>query len=202
MNKNLFILVVIIATMFGLGASILLNQKTPVQLKSLTWFGEQAKPLPSFNLTDHNNLLYNNQSFSGQWNLLFFGYTNCPDICPDTMQMLNTMMQQLPDDETRQQIQITFISVDPDRDHSENLKAYVSYFNPDFKAVSGDINQIKILTDAVGILFYSEPKPEGYDVGHSGALVLIDPESRYTGVFGSPHDAQKIAHDMNALING
>ena len=201
MNKTLIFFIAVIGILAGLSSSLLLNKQESVQLSALTWFGNQAKTLPEFTLKNHDNQVFTNQSLSGQWDLLFFGYTNCPDICPDTLQTLNTMLNLLPTEIDRNKIHINFISVDPERDSSDKLKAYVTYFNPEFKGISGEDKQINILTDALGILHSREASDSGYNIGHSGALVLIDPSAKYSGIFSAPLDAIKIAHDIAALIN-
>lgn len=192
-----------VAIALGFSASLLWFKAEPIQLEAATWLGEQAKPLPKFELTDHNNKPFNNDSIKGKWQLLFFGYTNCPDICPDSLQMLANMVSLIKDDEVKQNLQVTFISVDPERDTLHKMKTYVSYFNPDFLSARADIEQVNVVTDALGILHYINKTSNGkVEVAHSGTLTLIDPEGRFAGVFSTPHDAHKIAHDLSLLING
>ena len=200
--KKPLIIITTLAIVLGFASAILLLNPKPVQLQAVTWLGEQAKPLPTFELTDHNNQPFNNATIKGKWQLLFFGYTNCPDICPDTLQMLTNMRAQIKDEKVLEQLQITFISVDPDRDELQKMKTYVTYFNEHFMSARADIDQVNTLTDAIGILHYIVKSSDGvYEVAHSGALILIDPEARFSGVFSSPHDINKIAHDLSALIN-
>lgn len=203
MKKPLIFITILVALALGFSASLVWFKSTPIELQAATWFGEQAKPLPKFELTDHFDRPFNNQSMLGKWHLLFFGYTNCPDICPDTLQMLANMITQIEDDKIKQQLQLTFISVDPERDDLHKMKAYVRYFNPNILSARSEIDRVNILTDAIGILHYIVKSNDGevYDVAHSGTLVLIDPEGKYTGLFSSPHDSNKIAHDLTVLIN-
>lgn len=202
MNKPL-IIITSLAIVLGFASAFFLLKPKPVQLQAVTWLGEQAKPLPAFELTDHNNKAFNNETIKGKWNLMFFGYTNCPDICPDTLTMLVNMVDQIKDENVLDQLQITFISVDPERDSQEKMKAYVTYFNKDFMSARADIDSVNTLTDATGILHYIVKSKDGdvYEVAHSGSLILVDPQARFSGVFSSPHDSSKIAHDLTALIN-
>jgi len=201
-NKPL-IIITSLAIVLGFASALFLLKPQPVQLQAITWLGEQAKPLPAFELTDHNNKPFNNETIKGKWNLLFFGYTNCPDICPDTLTMLINMVSQITDKKVLDKLQLTFITVDPDRDTQEKMKAYVTYFNKNFMSARADIDSVNILTDATGILHYIVKSTEGdvYEVAHSGSLILVDPQARFAGVFSSPHDSSKIAHDLTALIN-
>lgn len=204
MKKPLIVVSVLTAIALGFSSSLLWFKREPVELQAATWLGEQAKPLPEFELTDHHGSSFNKQNMAGKWHLLFFGYTNCPDICPDTLSMLAGMDSLIKDEDVKNQLQLTFISVDPDRDNLEKMKTYVTYFNKSFVSARGDINQVNTLTDALGILHYIVKSTDGevYDVAHSGALTLIDPEGRFAGLFSSPHDSAKIAHDLTLLING
>lgn len=204
MNKNLIIFSILIALTLGYFSSTLYFNSAPVVLQSATWFGEQAKPIPEFKLTDHNGKAFNPETLKGKWHLLFFGYTNCPDICPETLSMLATMYSMIEDEEVKKQLQLTFISVDPDRDDIEKMKTYVTYFNKYFLSARGDIEEVKKLSEKLGILHYIVKSKDGevYNVAHSGALTLIDPEGRFTGIFSTPHDSSKIANDLTLLING
>jgi protein SCO1/2 len=201
-NKPL-IIITSLAIVLGFASALFLLKPKPVQLQAVTWLGEQAKPLPVFELIDHNNKPFNNETIKGKWQLMFFGYTNCPDICPDTLTMLVNMVDQIKDEKVLEQLQITFISVDPERDSMEKMKAYVTYFNKDFMSARAEIDSVNTLTDATGILHYivKSKDEDVYEVAHSGSLILVDPQSRFTGVFSSPHDSSKIAHDLTALIN-
>jgi len=201
-KKSLIIITALTITL-GFASALFLFKPEPVQLQAITWLGQQAKPLPRFELTDHNNQSFNNQTIQGKWHLLFFGYTNCPDICPDSLQMLSNMVDLIKDEEVLQQLQVTFISVDPERDDLPKMKTYVTYFNKNFMSARAGIDAVNSLTDALGILHYIVKSTDGevYEVAHSATLTLIDPEGRFSGVFSSPHDSNKIALDLSALIN-
>ena len=201
--KKLIIVAAGLAIVLGFATALWLLKPKPVQLQAITWLGDQAKPLPAFALNDHNGQPFTDQTLKGRWNLLFFGYTNCPDICPDTLQMLSNMVAQINDPEVIKQLQITFISVDPERDTPDKMKTYVTYFNKDFNSARAELDEVNKLTDALGILHYIVKSSDGsvYEVAHSGALTLIDPQGRFIGVFSTPHDSAKIAHDLSAIIN-
>lgn len=203
MNKPLISILVVASLALGFGASLLWFGSAPVQLQTATWFGEQARPLPPFELTDHSGEPFNNDSIKGKWQLFFFGYTNCPDICPDTLQMLTNTTALINDKEVLDKLQITFISVDPERDSLASMKQYVTYFNEDFNSARGDIEQVNAVTNPLGILHYINKTSDGkIEVAHSGTLTLIDPEGRFSGIFSSPHDSSKIAQDLSLLIKG
>jgi protein SCO1 len=202
-KKTLIIVGLIMATGLGIAISMQAFKPEPVVLQAATWFGSQARPLPAFELTDHMGKPFNQQSIQGKWQLMFFGYTNCPDICPDTLQTLANMMKLITDESVKQQLQITFVSVDPDRDDLSKMKAYVTYFNPAFMSARGEIEEVNKLTEALGVMHYISKSGDGskYEVSHSGILTLIDPQGRFTGVFSPPLHSDAIAQDLTIIIN-
>lgn len=159
------------------------------------------KELPAFQLQDQEGRAVNPERLEDQWTLLFFGYTHCPDICPNTMSVLNMAVQALPEP-VRKRTQVVLVSVDPERDTTEQLGQYVAYFNPSFLGVRGDREQLDLLTRALGILYvHNAPDEHGnYAVDHSAAVLLLDPKARWTAIFSRlPHDPEAIAADLVAL---
>lgn len=150
---------------------------------------------------------------SEHWHLLFFGYTNCPDICPTTMGVLaqakNTAKannHMFPD--------VVFISVDPERDKVETLGDYVRYFDEEFVGVTGDENLIKAFALQMSVVFMkmsaeadsvdateSVSNETGYLVDHSSALLLLNPEGRLVAFFNPPHDPETLLKDFQTVVN-
>ena len=133
MKKLPLLAIGLVALCSGLMISWLVYDTRPVTLEAGQWFGDQAGVLHGFELVDHNNQSLDNSRLSGKWSLMFFGYTNCPDICPTSLQTLSDMMNAIDDSDVRNSIQVIFVSVDPERDSPEILKPYVQYFNEDFR---------------------------------------------------------------------
>ncbi len=129
MKKAHLLLIAITAIGLGFGLSLLVFEAKPVKLEAGMWFGDQARTLPEFELIDHDGQALTKSRLRDRWSLMFFGYTNCPDICPATLQDLGNMMKAITDDDIRQSLQVIFVSVDPDRDSTDILKKYVQYFN-------------------------------------------------------------------------
>lgn len=152
-----------------------------------------------FNLVDHNGKSFNRARFNGQWNVLFFGYTHCPDICPNTMLILSQVQARLKDSGKMQYI---FVSVDPQRDTPDVLKEYINHFNPEFVGISGEIEQIKVLTTQLDIKHRFERKKDStdYNVVHSASITLIDPKGRWRAVMFSPHKAKILAQTIQEVM--
>jgi len=159
--------------------------------------------LPAFQLVDHNNQILNHSRLSGKWSIVFFGYTNCPDICPTSLQTLAEMMRVIDDSDVRKAIQVIFISVDPDRDSAEVLKSYVHYFNDDFIGATAPLADLNPLTRALGVRHSREESAEdqaSYEVSHSSVMILLDPTVKFAGVFSAPHSAAAMARDLSKII--
>ena len=155
----------------------------------------QGKPISGLSLKDHNQAAFDESRFQGKWSFLFFGFTNCPDICPTTMLVMKSVWNKLP--ETAKQSpspQMIFVSVDPQRDTLDKLQKYVTYYHPDFLGVTGELDQIDVLTKQFGVLYgYEDPTQDGnYTVNHSSQILLVDPQGNLRAVFSSPHLTDEI----------
>ena len=161
----------------------------------------KARQLPAISLQGSDGQTYQADQFKGKWHLVFFGYTFCPDICPTTLAELKRIKSQLPP-EIQAQIQILMISVDPDRDTPEQLKAYLHYFDPSFLGLTGAIEDIQLLSNATSIPFIpgDTSKPH-YTVDHSGNLALINPQGEQLGVIRAPLNISGLVESLPHLID-
>ena len=144
--------------------------------------------------------------FNGHWSLVFFGYTNCPDVCPTTLQVLKKS-KQLAEKAAPAVIfpSVYFISVDPERDKAEVLAAYVDYFDKDFIGITGEEAMIKALTLQMSAVYLIMPpddpdKPDNYIVDHSAALYLMNPAGKLAAMFNPPFTAQTLLDDIEKVI--
>ncbi len=182
------------------GLVLILGGRPPAEPLRATVFPSPI-PLPEFALSDADGRPFTRRSFEDRWSLVFFGFTNCPDICPATLQQLalarRRMAQALPADRLPE---ILFISVDPERDTAEAIAAYTGAFGDGVRAARGDLAELDKLTRSLGVYHARTPSEEGgYTVEHSAAVIVIDDQAEYRAVFGPPHDVEAIAHDT-ALI--
>ena len=149
-----------------------------------------------FELLDHTGAVFNRQSLEGHWSFIFFGFTNCPDVCPTTLSVLNDAISALDDPPT-----VVMVSVDPDRDTPERLAQYVPAFNPNFIGYTGTFEETVKLAAQPNIAFGKVPGlvPGSYLVDHSASLVLIDPDGRYAGFIKAPHNSSSIQRVIRGL---
>lgn len=174
--KQLWISLIVVFTLLISACS---EQNSAPDVDALVY--EQAKPLSDFKLNDQNGELVTKQQFMGQWNLVFLGYTSCPDICPLTLAKLNSVYKKL---QSKYPLQIWFISVDPKRDTAQKRKAYIDYFNPDFLAVSGPHKDLFPLVRELGLIYaISDSSEAEYAVDHSASVALVDSTGSVRAVF-------------------
>ncbi|MBI2772731.1 MAG: SCO family protein [Burkholderiales bacterium] len=155
-----------------------------------------------FQLTDHNGQPRSLKDFAGKVVVLFFGYTQCPDVCPTTMAELAETKKLLGKDGDR--LQVLFVTVDPDRDTPQVLKGYMANFDPGFIALRGTPEQLAAMARDYKVYYKkTEGKtPSSYTMDHSAASYVYDPQGRlrlYTR-YGS--GAQALASDIQLLLKG
>jgi protein SCO1 len=198
----LIVIVMVLAIAAGLITANQMMQRTA------EWRAAQLFPTPrlvaDFELQTADGQAFNRSNLEGQWNLLFFGFTNCPDICPDTLAMLASSISQLELMRREETPQVIFVSVDPARDQGELLADYVSWFNPGFVGVTGDERQLQALTRQLGIVYFHEQPDEQtgfYNVDHSASVLIVDPQGRLFGRFAHPLVPEEVTADLFQLGN-
>lgn len=158
------------------------------------------KALPQVQFTSHRGEAFATSDFVGHWQVLFFGFTHCPDICPTTLHTLKQVKDALTaQDQWR--AKVTMITVDPQRDSPERLAQYVPYFDADFMGLTSDLDSLTAFAKNLGVLFVArEPDENGnYDVDHTAALILLNPQGQYAGVITAPHLVSDLVHDLEAI---
>jgi len=125
-----------------------------------------------FSLKDMNNNVITDESFQGPLIAIFFGFTNCPDICPMTLNKMDIAISRLKKE--NKSLKLFFISVDPERDTPEVMKDYLNSFENNFVGVTGEPEQIYLLSQSWGILSQKIFKDDGeYNVDHSSPVILL-----------------------------
>ena len=160
------------------------KELTNDQYKLLKFYQLNTKrDLNAFSLFE-NDKPFTEANFKGKWDLIFLGFTSCPDMCPMTMQKMAKTAQILSQKEGLiEQINFVMISIDPDRDSPERVNQYAKAFNKEFKGVSGNIKDIYQLSLNLTLPFTPviDSKNTDYDMDHSMNLALIDPSGKYHG---------------------
>jgi protein SCO1/2 len=174
---------------------------TPPELEQAVLFSE-TRPLPAFALIDQAGHPFGPEQLRGRWTFLFFGFVNCPDICPTTLATLAAARRSLMDLPDSERPVVALVSVDPGRDTPEVLARYVAHFDPSFRGITGSAEAIATLTGALGVAVILGPAAAdgSYAVDHSAAIFLVDPDGRVAALFGTPHEAGTIARDFRRIV--
>jgi len=153
-----------------------------------------------FALTDHTGAPRTLADYRGKAVVLFFGYTQCPDVCPTTLAALAEAMQQLGPEAAR--VQVLFVTVDPERDTAELLASYVTAFNPTFAGLSGDADATARVAKEFKILYQKQPgrTPGSYTMDHSAGTFVFDPQGRLRLYVSYGQGAEVFAHDIRELL--
>ena len=151
-------------------------------------------------LKDHNGQQRSIKDFQGKVVVVFFGYTQCPDVCPTSMQEMAEVKKMLDADGER--LQSIFITVDPERDTPEMLKAYMANFDPSFLALVGNAEQTAALAKEFKIYYKkAEGKtPTSYTMDHSAGSYIYDTQGRLRVYYRYGSGAEALAHDVKQLL--
>jgi protein SCO1/2 len=153
-----------------------------------------------FRLVDQNGKPFGDADLKGKWHLVFFGYTNCPDTCPTTLNELALALERL--GKGRDAVGIVLITVDPERDTQAVLKSYVESFDAPIVALTGTAEQVKAAAKAYRVYYAKHPRADGgYDMDHTAVIYVMDPEGRFTATFTPDSNAQTIAERLRKLLS-
>ncbi len=158
-------------------------------------------PATDFTLTDQDGRPFRLSDQRGNVVLLFFGYTNCPDVCPTTLAIWKQVQRALGPAASR--IRFVFVTVDPDRDTTERIKDHLAIFSPDFIGLSGTPDELSAVYQAYGIYHEkaeAQGSAAGYLVTHTASTLFIDPDGRWRGLFSYGTDAETITRDIRQAL--
>lgn len=156
----------------------------------------------SFRLTDHNGQVRTLSDFKGKAVVVFFGYTQCPDVCPTSMTELAETKRLLGKDGDR--LQGLFVTVDPKRDTPEVMKAYMAAFDPTFLALYAQDTPLEDVAKSFRI-YYKEvpgPTPTSYTMDHSAGSYVYDTQGRIRLYHRYGSGAEGLARDIRQLLDG
>ncbi len=155
-----------------------------------------------FTLTDQDGQTRRDEDFAGRWLLVFFGFTNCPDVCPMTLAEVSVILDELGEDAAK--VQPLFISVDPQRDTPEVLADYVPRFDERIVGLTGTPDDIAQTATTFRIYFEKleeKSSPSGYTMAHSSQLFLFDPQTGYVTSYSYGTPADEIAADLSERVS-
>lgn len=181
--------------------AVILYQVFAIKSKESYYGSSYDMRAPDFTLTNQDGEKVTLGDFKGKAVFMFFGYTHCPDICPVTLANLNGAINELGNDKDK--VQVIFVTVDPERDSQTELKKYVTYFNKDFIGLTGTPDEIKNVADSYHVFYMKEEdgSDNGYLMGHTSSVYLINPEGRIVLRYPqSKMDPKEIAKDVERIL--
>ena len=196
-SKVLLILVSLAVTSIISAYEIKGSEDTRTNLKKPEYYKNFGG---DFSLTGPEGKTVSLEDFRNKVVLIYFGYTFCPDVCPITLSNLKMLMLSL--EEKAEDVQVIFISIDPERDTFQKLKDYVPYFHPTFIGLTGSEAELASVAKKYQT-FYLKQKVEseaGYLMAHSDVVILVDQNGRYRGRYKSKYDLDKLTTDIRWLL--
>ena len=178
------------------------------EIKTVTEFRD-GNPLPAFQLNRYSGKSgpFTEADLQGRWSFLFFGYTQCPDVCPTALSTMKALKAELTAAETKTAVspaptfQVVFVSVDPARDTPALLDEFMRAFDPEFIGVSGTDTALAPLTKGLGVYFqrHDATDKKHYTVDHTATIYLIDPQGRLAAIFSPPQQAAAMSKDFRRI---
>jgi protein SCO1/2 len=165
-----------------------------------TTYGEPYPVAPDIQLTRAAGIDFRLSQMRGKIVALFFGYTSCPDICPTTMAELRQALEKV--GSQADQVQVLFVTVDPQRDTPERIQEYVDHFNPKFIGLSGSESDLAKVWNDYGVFrqVVEGSSVAGYLVDHTARVTLIDQQGNLRVSFPFDTPVEDVVHDLNLLL--
>jgi len=153
----------------------------------------------SFSLSDINNDIITESSFEGPLTAVFFGFTNCPDVCPMTLNNLDLAIKNL-DQEKRNKFKVFFVSIDPERDNPEVIKDYLNSFENKIYGITGDPKKVFLMSKSWGVLSEKIFTEDGnYLINHSSSIILLK-DGKYLNRISHHADYEDIFKKINKYL--
>ena len=201
MQPRNFLIGLVLGIAIAAGLTLALRDSTGQAVPRAATILPAGNTLADFALLDQDGAPADKTVFEGQWDVVFFGFTHCPDICPATMTVLGQAKRQLAAQGQQPLPRVVLVSVDPERDTPEAMARYIAYFGDDNLGLTGELAEIRKLTDALGIFFEKAGgETAAYGVDHSTVVLVIDPRGRLKELFSAPHTVADLVHDLPLIM--
>jgi protein SCO1/2 len=169
------------------------------ELQAILW--PMPRPVADFELRTQHGRSFDAAQLRGQWSFLYFGYLQCPDVCPTTMQALHGLRELLVDDDPEAAAtRFVFVSVDPGNDTPERIGAYLAYFDRELLGLSGDPAQLGRLATSLGVMYAEHVDDKGVrSMDHTTSIIVVDPQGRGVAALAGPHQPRTMHQRFGEL---
>ena len=161
---------------------------------------EPARLAPEFALKGSDGTELKLGRYRGKVVLLSFGFTHCAAVCPTTLATLAQARKAL--GKAGEAVQVVFVTVDPERDNAQGMKAYLAAFDPSFVGGTGKPETLAAVRKNYGVVATKVPMSSGYAVDHTSSIFLIDREGKLRAMMPYGHGAKDFVHDLQLLLAG
>jgi protein SCO1 len=199
MDRKTLLVGLIVFLLIGAVAAGVFLFSEPTSFRGTTY--EEPYPVaPEIELTRSDGERFRLSERRGEVVALFFGYTSCPDICPTTMAELNQALEKLGDQ--ADEVQVLFVTVDPQRDTPARVQEYVNHFNPDFIGLSGSEAELAKVWNDFGVFreIVEGTSAAGYLVNHTARVTLIDQQGNLRISFPFDTPVEDVVYDLKLML--
>ena len=201
MKLRKFVFALVLGTAMAAGIWMAVNVQRTVPAPTTATVLPTPTDMPAFSLLDQEGRRIDRNVFVGQWDLVFFGFTNCPDVCPLTLQTLSAARRKLKEIGHAPLPRIVLVSVDPERDTPAVLAKYIAAYGDHTLGITGELDELRKLTGGLGIFFEKNAGDDGsYSVDHSAVVIVVDPAGRFHSLFSGSHVIENFVHDLPLIM--
>ncbi|XP_043821881.1 protein SCO2 homolog, mitochondrial [Dromiciops gliroides] len=193
----------VVTGLFGTGLAVVwlsarAEKERRQQLQRMEALRSAAVGQGDFHLVDHTGQPRSKADFAGQWVLLYFGFTHCPDICPEELEKLTGVVRRLEAERGLPPVQPLFITVDPERDDVAAVARYVREFHPRLLGLTGTPEQVSQAGKAYRVYYSKGPQDEDKDyiVDHSIIIYLLNPDGLFTDYYNRSKTEEQITDSV------
>jgi protein SCO1 len=159
----------------------------PPEVRAVLW--PEPRPVAPFSLMTQHGETFGADDLRGQWSFLFFGYLQCPDVCPMTLSAMRDMRATMIAGDARAAAhRFVFVSVDPKLDRAESMRPYLGFYDTDFVGLLGDADALAPLTASLAVMHIEHRDEDGIrSIDHTSSVMVIDPDGRAVAALPPPH---------------
>jgi protein SCO1 len=170
----------------------------PAEVQAVMW--PEPRSLAEFSLHTQHGETFDRQDLEGRWSFVFFGYMACPDVCPMSLHALRGMRDVLAQVDAADDMQVIFVSLDPEHDTPDEMRRYLGWYHDDFIGLHGPLAEIDRMASAMAIKYAEHIDESGYrSIDHTASVMIIDPRGRVVGALPPPLEPQRMAEQYQRL---